>query len=115
MNRWLLIRRLRGPAFLLLFGITALLHEWHILSFSQSWPLYLVLAGVLSLAERAAFQQPDPSQMPPTPYPGYYAGANPGQQPPAGWAPAPPAAPATPGTSLATTPPSELDRPEGGR
>ena len=65
MNRWLMIRRLRGPAFLLMFGVTALLHEWHILSFGQSWPLYLVLAGVLALAERAAFQEPDPSQMPP--------------------------------------------------
>ena len=65
MNRWLMIRRLRGPAFLLMFGVTALLHEWHILSFGQSWPLYLVLAGVLTLAERAAFQEPDPSQMPP--------------------------------------------------
>ncbi len=73
MNRWLLIRRMRGPAFLLMFGVTALLHEWHILSFGQSWPLYLVLAGVLALAERAAFTVPDPSQMPP-PYPPY-AGA----------------------------------------
>src|SRR5258707_15735288 len=64
MNRWLLIRRLRGPAFLLMFGVAALLHEWHILSFGQSWPLYLVLAGVLALAERAAFEAPDPSQVP---------------------------------------------------
>jgi len=74
MNRWLMIRRLRGPAFLLMFGVTALLHEWHILSFGQSWPLYLVLAGVLALAERAAFQEPDPSQMPPG-YPPYAGGA----------------------------------------
>ena len=70
MNRWMLIRRLRGPAFLLMFGVTALLHEWHILSFGQSWPLYLVLAGVLTLAERAAFTVPDASQMPPQ-YPPY--------------------------------------------
>jgi hypothetical protein len=109
MNRWLLIRRLRGPAFLLMFGVTALLHEWHILSFGQSWPLYLVLLGVLALAERAAFTEPDPSQMPPQ-YP--YSGASYSPQPPpTGWQTTPPA----PGTGIVPAPPSDLDRTEGGR
>jgi hypothetical protein len=45
--------RLRGPAFLILVGITALLNQWGVLSFSRSWPLYLILAGVFGLAERA--------------------------------------------------------------
>jgi hypothetical protein len=110
MNRWLLIRRLRGPAFLLMFGVTALLHEWHILSFGQSWPLYLVLAGVLALAERAAFEVPDPSQMPPQypPYAGY-----PPQPPPSGWT-----TPSSPGTGIVPAPPSDIahnDRTEGDR
>jgi hypothetical protein len=105
MNRWLLIRRMRGPAFLLMFGVTALLHEWHILSFGQSWPLYLVLAGVLALAERAAFTAPDPSQMPP-PYPPYapYPGAGYPQPTPSGWQPTP----ASPGTGIVPAPPSEI-------
>ena len=115
MNRWMLIRRLRGPAFLLMFGVTALLHEWHILSFGQSWPLYLVLAGVLALAERAAFTAPDPSQMPP-PYPPY-AGAGYPQPTPGGWQTAPP----SPGTGIVPAPPSDItpaghsDPSEGGR
>lgn len=111
MNRWLLIRRLRGPAFLLMFGVTALLHEWHILSFGQSWPLYLVLAGVLTLAERAAFSAPDPSQMPPQ-YPPY-AGAGYPPPTPQGWQ-----TPPTPGTGIVPAPPSDMehtDRTEGGR
>jgi DUF4097 and DUF4098 domain-containing protein YvlB len=54
MGSWLLIRRLRGPAFLILVGITALLNQWGVLSFSHSWPLYLILAGVLAVLERAA-------------------------------------------------------------
>jgi hypothetical protein len=115
MNRWLLIRRLRGPAFLLMFGVTALLHEWHILSFGQSWPLYLVLAGVLALAERAAFETPDPSQMPPQ-YPPY-AGGYP-QQPPGGWttpSSSSSSSPASGGTSIVPAPPSDLERTEGGR
>ncbi|MGA2559275.1 MAG: hypothetical protein ABSF17_06320 [Terracidiphilus sp.] len=72
MSRYILIRRLRGPAFLLLVGINALLAQAHILGWSESWPFYLILAGVISLAERAALatdsgmqQQPYPA----APYP----------------------------------------------
>jgi len=54
MSRYILIRRLRGPAFLLLVGVNALLAQAHILGWSQSWPFYLILAGLLLLAERAA-------------------------------------------------------------
>ena len=36
MNTWLLIRRLRGPAFIILVGITALLNQWGVLSFSRA-------------------------------------------------------------------------------
>ena len=59
MNQWLLIRRLRGPAFILLVGIMALLDQWHIIGFGRSWPLLLILAGLLALAERAALSQAD--------------------------------------------------------
>jgi Domain of unknown function (DUF5668) len=71
MNAWLLIRRLRGPAFLIMVGVTALLNQWGVLSFGRSWPLYLILAGVLGLAERAALTLAPPS--PPGVYPGAYA------------------------------------------
>lgn len=56
MNQYIFIRRLRGPAILLLIGVLALLHTsgvirsfWHLF-----WPLLLILIGVLLLAERAA-------------------------------------------------------------
>ena len=56
MNQYYLIRRLRGPAILLLIGTLALLDStgvihrfWHLF-----WPLLLILLGVLMLAERAA-------------------------------------------------------------
>ena len=73
MNSWLLIRRLRGPAFVILVGINCLLHEWGILSFGRSWPLYLILAGVLGLAERAAWVALPPPAYPQYPYPSYPA------------------------------------------
>jgi hypothetical protein len=57
MNPYIFIHRIKGPAMLLVFGITALLNEWDIISFGRSWPLYLIVLGVLQLAERAAWSQ----------------------------------------------------------
>jgi hypothetical protein len=81
MNRYILIRRLRGPALLLLIGVLALLrsagvveHFWHLF-----WPLLLILFGVILLAERAALATEDPYL--PSPYPG--APQYPGQAAPA--------------------------------
>jgi hypothetical protein len=68
-NRYILIRRLRGPAFLLLVGINALLAQAHIIGWSRSWPFYLILAGVMALAERAALAA-DEGNVTQTPYPG---------------------------------------------
>jgi len=100
MNRYILIRRLRAPAILLLIGVIALLHQmgvidhfWHYLV-----PLILILLGVLLLLERAVLAtdgdlasgypgSPYPgSPYPGAPYPGApYPGAPyPGPQPPAG-------------------------------
>ncbi len=88
MNSWLFIRRLRGPAFIILVGITALLNQWGVLSFGHSWPLYLILAGVLMLAERAALAAAPPAAPPvyPPVYPGAYA---PAAYSPSAYAPAP--------------------------
>lgn len=90
MNRYMMIRRLRGPAFLLLVGVLALLAETHIISWMKSWPLFLILAGVLMLAERAALSAemghpPDSGQPNPwadtglAPYPGQPTAFIPGQ------------------------------------
>jgi hypothetical protein len=48
------IRSLRGPAYIVLTGVLWLLDEMHILSWRNSWGAYLVLAGILILAERLA-------------------------------------------------------------
>ena len=54
MSRYIMIRRLRGPAFILLVGALALLNQADILTWGKSWPFFLILAGLLKLAERAA-------------------------------------------------------------
>lgn len=74
MNRYMLICRLRGPAYILLTGVIALLAEWHILGWGKSWPLYLILAGVLKLAERAALASMDQDEWSTPPY-GYPQGS----------------------------------------
>ncbi len=55
MNHWYQIRRLRMPAFLILLGVLLLLQQWNILSFGKSWPLLLILSGLITIAERAAW------------------------------------------------------------
>jgi hypothetical protein len=69
MNHYMMIRRLRGPIFLLLVGVLALLNQANILSWGKSWPFFLIVAGLLVLAERAVLtsavrgsQQPFPGQ-----------------------------------------------------
>lgn len=56
MSRYILIRRLRGPAILLLIGILALLHQMGVIPYLWRlfWPLLLIMMGLLMLAERAA-------------------------------------------------------------
>jgi hypothetical protein len=56
MSRYILIRRLRGPAILLLIGTLALLHQMGAIPYFWRlfWPLLLITLGLLMLAERAA-------------------------------------------------------------
>jgi hypothetical protein len=80
MNHYMTIRGLRGPAFLLLVGVLALLNQADILSWGKSWPFFLILAGVLKLAERAALEAE--GGFPQGLYPGQpYPGSNLGSAP----------------------------------
>jgi len=56
MSRYILIRRLRGPAILLLIGTLALLHQMGAIPYFWRlfWPLLLITFGLVLLAERAA-------------------------------------------------------------
>jgi hypothetical protein len=80
MNSYLFLRRMRGPIFLLTFGVTAILDVYTNIDYGRSWPLYIIVWGVLKLAENAILAQNPP---PPPGMPGYapYPGANPGQYP----------------------------------
>lgn len=116
MNRYILIRRLRGPAYLLLVGFIALMAQAHIMSWGHSWPLFLILAGVLALAERAALATE--GDVPPpyagAPYPGgpYQGAPYAGGTNPTGTTTSVP----TPGTSIVPAHSDEFERgSEGGQ
>jgi hypothetical protein len=105
MNTYVFLHRIKGPVIILVFGVTALLDTWHVLSYGESWPLYLIAIGLLQLAERAAWSQMQVGT-PPAGYPGgpgMYQGGNAGQ--PGNWGG--PAGPSSTGMSLA---PPDLPR-----
>jgi hypothetical protein len=70
MSRYIMIRRLRAPAILLLAGVVALLNETGVIDQFWHWflPLLLIMLGVIMLAERAALAIE--GGYPPAPYPG---------------------------------------------
>jgi hypothetical protein len=118
MHRYILIRRLTGPAVLLLLGIIALLHEANLASWNLFIPLLLILIGVLKLAQRAALAAAGDEALYPGAYTGGYPGAYQGgaqypytgvQNPAAGTAQAP-------GSAIVPTPPQGFGKgPEGGQ
>lgn len=108
MNHYILIRRLRGPAFLLLVGVIALLAQMNILGWGQSWPLFLILAGVLILAERAALAAEG--------YPSYPGAASQGAPQRRPWQEvSQPASEPTPGTAIVPSPHDFGNDANGGR
>jgi hypothetical protein len=55
MNHWYQARRMRRPIVLITIGVLALLSVWHIARFEVTWPLILIVIGLLKVAERAAW------------------------------------------------------------
>jgi hypothetical protein len=100
MNRYILIRRLTGPSILLLLGVVALLHQADLVSWSIFLPLFLILIGVLKLAQRAALAAAgDEPMYPGSPY--AYGAGTPG-------VPVTGQPPAQPGSSMVPAPPQDM-------
>lgn len=85
------IRAIRGPITLITLGVLFALQNFTRFGFDQTWPVLLIVFGLLSLMQRGA-APPRAAQMPPMPPPprGYassgYTGS-PYSQPPAGSTP----------------------------
>lgn len=53
-NSYLLLRAARGPLLLITLGILTSLHRFQDISFTKTWPVLLIVLGLMKLAERAA-------------------------------------------------------------
>lgn len=58
-NSYLLIRAARGPLMLIALGILTSLHRFQDISFTKTWPVLLIVLGVMKLLERAASRVDD--------------------------------------------------------
>ena len=58
-NNYLLIRAARGPLLLIALGVLTALHRFQDISFTKTWPVLLILLGVMKLLERASGRMDD--------------------------------------------------------
>ena len=52
-NLWDLARAIRGPIMLITFGILMALNHMDKIGFERTWPILIIVYGLLRLAERA--------------------------------------------------------------
>ena len=63
----LFIQAIRGPILLITLGVLFAIHQAGVLPFSRTWPLILIVIGVMKLFERMAMK-PVPVPSPGGPY-----------------------------------------------
>jgi Domain of unknown function (DUF5668) len=60
----LFAQAIRGPILLITIGVLFAMHQAGVLHFSRTWPLIIIVIGVLKLVERLAIpQSPTPHQV----------------------------------------------------
>ncbi len=69
MNNVNLIQAVRGPLMMITLGILLAIDHFGQYSFGRTWPLLVIMFGVLKLAERAS-TPPPPESYPPANIPG---------------------------------------------
>ena len=65
----LFAQAIRGPILLITVGVLFAMQQSQVLPFSHTWPLIIIVIGVLKLIERM-FAPPQPVAPPPPPVPG---------------------------------------------
>ena len=71
------VQAVRGPIMLITLGALVAIDYAGIYGFWRTWPVLIIVFGVLKLMERATAR-------PAPPYPGQYPGGQPGVRPPGG-------------------------------
>lgn len=57
-RRAMFMQAIRGPILLTTIGVLFAMHQAGVLHFSRTWPLIIIVIGVLKLIERMAMPQP---------------------------------------------------------
>ena len=85
----LYVQAIRGPLVLITLGALFAMHQAGVISFGRTWPLIIIVVGLVKLAERLLIQPGYQAVYPPAAYtPGAYApGTYPPQPPPPPGAP----------------------------
>jgi hypothetical protein len=88
-SSYTVIRAIRGPITLITLGALFALQNFTRFGFDQTWPVLLIVFGLLSLMQRSAAPPSPPRNFPPTGFAG--SGFPPGgsAQPPRGYAQSP--------------------------
>jgi hypothetical protein len=106
----LYIQAIRGPVLLVSIGVLFAIHQAGVLSFARTWPLLVIVIGVMKLLERAwAPVQPVPGGYPNTgaysyPRPAPYSPASYPQSPGSLRPEPPPVPPPAPGANPGANP-----------
>ena len=96
-NAWEFVRAIRGPILLVTFGTLTALNHTNRLDFERSWPVLIIVYGLLKLVERIvarpvppspppSWHQPSPEYPAPTYTPSQYPPVYPPPQTPQGGA-----------------------------
>jgi Domain of unknown function (DUF5668) len=64
----LVAQAVRGPILLVTLGFLFALHQAGVVSFARTWPLILIVMGVMKLIERMVTPPVPPYMPPPPPY-----------------------------------------------
>ncbi|HTC87941.1 MAG TPA: hypothetical protein VK686_06560 [Bryobacteraceae bacterium] len=75
------VQAIRGPVMLIALGSLVAIDYAGIYGFWRTWPILIIVFGVLKLLERATAK---PGPPPPYGYPGQYPGGQTGDRPPGG-------------------------------
>jgi hypothetical protein len=67
-KRGLYLQAIRGPVLLITVGSLFAIHQAGLLSFSRTWPLLIIVIGIMKLLERAFSPAPGWPQGTPYPY-----------------------------------------------
>ena len=66
-RRLLIAQAARGPVLLITIGVLFAVQQAGMLSFSRTWPLVVIVLGVMKLIERLVAPPPPPFAAPPFP------------------------------------------------